>query len=199
VNAPLTQGLGRKAWRQRGAVAIVFGLSIIVLFGFMALVIDLGRTYVVRTELQNAADAAALAGAKQLNQTAAGICCGPASAVAYAIDTAAQNNYLFSTAVSITSADIKVGDCPDESCMVPAAPFGGAGASDSDAANKTFVMVDIRRSLPTFFAVVSTSSADPGVPSTSTFGLACRKIRKRHYAHRRLCDQERSWILQAHR
>lgn len=170
--ASSTSGLGRKAWRQRGAVAVVFGLSIIVLFGFMALVIDLGRTYVVRTELQNAADAAALAGAKQLNQTAAGICCGSGSAVAYAIDIAGRNNYQFSIPVSITSADIMVGDCPDESCMVPAAPFGAAGASDSDAANKTFLKVDVRRSLPTFFAVVSTSSADPGVSSTSTFGLA---------------------------
>ena len=39
---------------------VLFGLLLVALFGFMALAIDLGRTYVVRTELQNAADAAAL-------------------------------------------------------------------------------------------------------------------------------------------
>jgi Flp pilus assembly protein TadG len=38
--------------RQHGAVAITFAFSLLMLFGFMALVFDLGRTYVVRTELQ---------------------------------------------------------------------------------------------------------------------------------------------------
>ena len=77
--------------RQRGVVMIVFGLSIAILIGFLALVVDLGRTYVVRTELQNAADAAALAGARELNQTFAGV----TSAVNFAIAMAAQNKYIF--------------------------------------------------------------------------------------------------------
>ena len=154
---------------QRGAVAIMLGLSIFVLFGFMALAIDLGRTYVVRTELQNAADAAALAGAKQLNQTAAGVCCGSDSAVSHAIAIAAQNNFKFSSAVTITIANMSVGSCPDDGCMVPASSV----TTNPQAAGKTFLKVDIPSGgLPTFFAVVPTTAAGTGTASTSTFGRA---------------------------
>ncbi|MGH8857991.1 MAG: pilus assembly protein TadG-related protein [Polaromonas sp.] len=153
-------------------MAIMLGLSIFVLIGFLALVIDLGRTYVVRTELQNAADAAALAGAKQLNQTAAGVCCGPDSAVSHAIAMAAQNNFKFSTPVTITSANIWVGSCPDD---VPTCPMVLASSITTDAlaAGKTFLKVHIPSgSLSTFFAVVPTTAAGTGTPSTSTFGSA---------------------------
>lgn len=51
---------------QRGAVAIMFGLSLIVLIGFAGLVIDLGRFFVIKAELQNAVDACALSAASQL-------------------------------------------------------------------------------------------------------------------------------------
>jgi Flp pilus assembly protein TadG len=53
--------------RQRGNIAINVALMLPVLLGFIGLSIDIGRTLVVRNELQNAADAAALAGASQLN------------------------------------------------------------------------------------------------------------------------------------
>lgn len=52
---------GRK--RQRGAVAIITGLSLVVLLGVSAFAIDIGRLLVVKNELHNAADASALAGA----------------------------------------------------------------------------------------------------------------------------------------
>lgn len=52
--------------RQRGAVAIMLGLSLVVLIGFAGLAIDLGRFFVIKTELQNAMDACALAAASQL-------------------------------------------------------------------------------------------------------------------------------------
>lgn len=53
---------------HRGAVAIVVALSLVVLLGFGAFAIDFGNAYVVKNELQNAADAAALAGASVLFQ-----------------------------------------------------------------------------------------------------------------------------------
>lgn len=52
--------------RQRGAVAIIVGLSMAVLVGFVGLALDLGRLYVAKTELQNSADACALAAAQAL-------------------------------------------------------------------------------------------------------------------------------------
>ena len=52
--------------RQRGSAAIWFALCLPVLIGFAALAIDLARLNLTKTELQNAADAAALAGARYL-------------------------------------------------------------------------------------------------------------------------------------
>ena len=51
---------------QRGAVAIVVALSLAVLVGFAGLALDGGRLYVNKTELQNAADACALAASLEL-------------------------------------------------------------------------------------------------------------------------------------
>lgn len=52
--------------RQRGAVAIIVGLVLAVLMGFAGLALDLGHLYVEKTELQNAADACALAASREL-------------------------------------------------------------------------------------------------------------------------------------
>ncbi|MCE5264195.1 MAG: pilus assembly protein TadG-related protein, partial [Deltaproteobacteria bacterium] len=52
--------------RQSGAAAILVAFLMIVFLGIAALALDIGYLYVVRTELQNAADASALAGAGRL-------------------------------------------------------------------------------------------------------------------------------------
>lgn len=52
--------------RQGGAVAVVIGISIIVLVSFLGLVLDLGRLFITKTELQNGVDACALAAARDL-------------------------------------------------------------------------------------------------------------------------------------
>jgi hypothetical protein len=51
---------------QRGAIAIIVGLSMVVMLGFVGLAIDGGRLYLTKTELQNAADACALAASYEL-------------------------------------------------------------------------------------------------------------------------------------
>ncbi len=62
-------GRGRRSfWRsQDGAVAIYVVFLATVLFGVLALVFDVGRLAVVRSQTQNAADAAALAAAVHLD------------------------------------------------------------------------------------------------------------------------------------
>ncbi|HXU94364.1 MAG TPA: pilus assembly protein TadG-related protein [Gallionella sp.] len=59
--------------RQGGAVAVIVGIGLALIIGFLALVIDLGHLYLARTGQQNAADAAALSGAKELDGTSDGI------------------------------------------------------------------------------------------------------------------------------
>ncbi len=51
---------------DKGAVAVIVALSLIMLLGFGALAVDLGYRMIVKNELQNAADSGALAGAGDL-------------------------------------------------------------------------------------------------------------------------------------
>ncbi|ACF11866.1 conserved hypothetical protein [Chlorobaculum parvum NCIB 8327] len=51
---------------QRGAVTIMFAIFLVVLLGFAALALDLGRMNLTKVQLQSAADAAALGGAGSL-------------------------------------------------------------------------------------------------------------------------------------
>lgn len=61
--------------RERGAVAILAAITLPVLIGFAGLAIDSGRLYVQKTELQNAADACALAASRELTcDPSAGAC-----------------------------------------------------------------------------------------------------------------------------
>lgn len=52
--------------KERGATAIIVALIMVVLTGFAALVVDAGVLFEQRRQLQNAVDAAALAGAQQI-------------------------------------------------------------------------------------------------------------------------------------
>lgn len=61
--------------KQKGAMLITVSFLLITLVGFAALAFDVGRVLIVRNELQNGADAAALAGANCLNKTTAGTDC----------------------------------------------------------------------------------------------------------------------------
>lgn len=160
--------------RQQGAVAIIVAISLVVLIGMLGLVVDLGHLYVTKTELQNAADAAALSGAKQLDRTAEGICCGDGtggtkrSAVFSAIEAAGKNKYdLRSKVVNITAANnIVFSSSPD-------GPWVNASDAQLSPANKTFIKVDTNpgtgiQSLNTWFIHVLPGAAS----SMRTFGMA---------------------------
>lgn len=53
--------------RQRGVYVVLMAVLLVVLIAFGALSLDLGRLFILRSEMQNAADAAALAAALELS------------------------------------------------------------------------------------------------------------------------------------
>lgn len=61
------------ASNERGAVVVLVAVMLVMLVGFASLVIDVGKLYKVRLELQNASDSASHAAATQLDHTAEGI------------------------------------------------------------------------------------------------------------------------------
>ncbi|MDP2317592.1 MAG: pilus assembly protein TadG-related protein [Pseudomonadota bacterium] len=68
--------------QRRGSISIPFALSLTVILAFAAISVDLGLTRYHRQELGNAAEAAAHAGAAQLDGTEAGLVAARATAVA---------------------------------------------------------------------------------------------------------------------
>ena len=70
----------RLVGNDRGAVAVVFALLMVVLLGFTALTIDIARMQVQKVQLQNGADAGALAIAADCANAGASACSGTAAA-----------------------------------------------------------------------------------------------------------------------
>ncbi len=85
---------------ERGSVLAMTALSMVSLLLAAGLAIDISHFYTAKAELQNAADAAALAAASQLNSTSGGI------QLAVAEATKALNKYDFQNVVTITSSDV---------------------------------------------------------------------------------------------
>ena len=100
-----TRTIDQKANRrknERGSVMIMTAILMAGIVLAVGLCIDIARLYMVRTELQNAADAAALSAARELNSGASGI----ADAVTRA--TSIVNNYGFNdAAVTIQAVDVQ--------------------------------------------------------------------------------------------
>ena len=59
----VTRQYVKKHKREAGAVALMVVVLLVVLIGSASFVLDMGNLYRVRNELQNASDAASLAGA----------------------------------------------------------------------------------------------------------------------------------------
>ena len=93
---------------ERGVVIIWSAFFMLMMLGFVALGIDVAKVMATRTELQNAADAAALAGASALNLTTGQLM--PDSALARAQFTASGNRAFVDAPVPVTllAADVQV-------------------------------------------------------------------------------------------
>lgn len=136
---------------ERGQVLVIAALMMTALMGFLALVIDVGNAYAQRRLMQNAADAAAVAGARVLATNVG-------SGVSDAAVLGAINTYLTSngSASSVSSAG------PSRAWYVDIAgntvrTVGGGGVPAVAAGgmpNIVGVRVEAGRQFPTYFAGV---------------------------------------------
>lgn len=126
--------------RQRGAIAIMFAVLLFVLLAAGGLVIDLGHLYVLKSELQNGADSGALAGAKEIDMSTAGITKAAAKALAFA----QQNNFDFASALVLTNSNVTFSSTPD-------GPWVSVGEAQASPNGKTFIKVDTgSKTIPTY-------------------------------------------------
>lgn len=137
----LIRGLGRPVLRllgrdERGVVGVLVGLLLgTVLLGLGALVLDVGQLYQERAELQNGADAAAIAVAKSCVTGT----CAPSLAAQYANANASALTG-GTAAVSQVCGSGTLGTCPASTGAMtdcPAAPASAMGYADVHTSTKT--------------------------------------------------------------
>jgi hypothetical protein len=110
----LTRFRSQDRKNEKGAILFLVAGAMVVLLGMAGLAFDLGMLYNVKTDLQNAVDAAALAGAWKLNGTSQGITDAVTSA------QAAANTFQFQDhPINLASSDITFSTLRD-SGFVPA-------------------------------------------------------------------------------
>jgi Flp pilus assembly protein TadG len=99
---------------ERGSITIMTAIFSLLLLLMVGLTIDISRIYLVRSELQNAADAAALTAARELNGGTGGI----DDAVTQATTVIANNQGLRAKSnVTITSANVEFAEDLDGTFM----------------------------------------------------------------------------------
>lgn len=104
---------------QRGAVAAIVAVSLTVLLAMTALALDIGHALVARNQLQNASDAAALAGARALgvmygnmsgSLTGYTLTSGEVITIKNAASVAGADNQAAGVTVTVNANDIAIGN-----------------------------------------------------------------------------------------
>jgi hypothetical protein len=130
----------KRSSRQEGGVLVLVAFSLVVLVGFLGIVVDLGRLFVTKTELQSAMDACALAASAELKP---GVNPPDAQAIARAVSagiTAGTRNRVGfqAAAASITAGEIYFSDrLSDNSGTFP---FGYLPSASADPATARYVL-----------------------------------------------------------
>lgn len=148
--------LGARFWKAtNGAAAVTFALFMTVIIGMCGFVIDIGHVAYVQRELQASVDAAALAGAHDIN------CCATSKALTTAATfsgLAGEDNEISGVTVSM------VAGYPQLKC------FASTGVSCSGIDNANGIVVEERADVPMWFAGIFGITTMP-VTATSTAGL----------------------------
>ena len=160
-------GISRRGRGERGSVLAVSALGMLSLLLAAGLCVDIGHFYLVKNELQNAADAAALAAAASLNSDDGGI------TKATDIAVASFNNYEFNhKQATITRSDVRF--------AVNLSEFDNNGTGMDEGSAKAvasrvrFVKVTVPpKTLNVFFAsMVIGSSHDIGADAVAGMSVA---------------------------
>ena len=146
---------------ERGSVLVMSAVGMMVFLLAVGLCVDVSHFYVVKAELQNAADASALAGASALNSSPAGITEAATRAVAE------MNSYEFNNeGVTLQRSDVKF-----------AVNFEGPYVSEADAAAQAadirFVHVDLPpKPVGVFFSATALGSSTVNLSQEAIAGMS---------------------------
>jgi Flp pilus assembly protein TadG len=173
---PITRN-SRGSPRERGAITPILAAGLAVGLGLLAMTVDLGQLFVAKNELQNIADAAALAGTKKLiqakepaNPGLAAVYCSESISTAQAV---AADNKSFGAIMTVSDADVTLGRWDLEK-----GKFNRTGCS-TDPLDVNAIQVTVRRdgtenpSLATFFGgLLGTTQMNTSATAVAYLGVA---------------------------
>ncbi len=135
--------------RRRGSILPLVAVSLTALMGLIALGVDLGMIAVARTQCQNAADLAALAGTRELNGNVADN--NRPAAQTFAV-TAATNNSVLSVPLTASQITVTTGVYRyNSTSQMFTADFSG---TKNTGESWTAMQVLVQTQQPTYFAQV---------------------------------------------
>lgn len=145
--------------RRRGAVLVIAALALVAIVAFAAFVVDIGYICTARSQLQNAADSAALAAAQAVSD-------GPTTARNAGISVA-KSNSAAGVPVEVLAADVVLGTWDDKSLKF--VTLTGAAESQATGVRVTARLAKSQgNQLNLFFApVLGINTADVSVTSTA--------------------------------
>ncbi len=152
ASSRVNKGKGLPYRRERGVVAILVGMTIVVMIAMVGLAIDLGQLYIAKSELQNSADACALAGVSVLAKK---------KGAADALDSAASAASLVAASHKVVFQDHSVGgtngvitvEFAKDSAAGPFLGKGGYSAADVPAIKHVRCLTS-QASIKTYFIQV---------------------------------------------
>jgi Flp pilus assembly protein TadG len=159
----LTSRRDARNHNRRGTILILFAFVMIVIMGLLAFTIDLGHIVVTESELQNAADAAAMSGARGLKD-------GSTAACAAAKSWAAMN-IVAGQPIELDDADIEIGIWDTTNATFT--PWSSSSSQQPNAVRVTCSRTTAKGNpLPLFFApILGTSHADVKASATAKVNL----------------------------
>jgi tight adherence protein G len=144
---------------KKGFVLIVTCIAMTVLLGFAALGVDVGRMYVIKSELQAFTDAAALSAAMELDGTESGVARARAAASGLASGPHAMKWDLGTKAITDITSNFAQGESAPDSATWSAKP--------DDASAVHFARVTASASAPLIFMRMFQPARDSLVAASS--------------------------------
>lgn len=159
------RGQADQAAGQRGQMTILVAVMLTALLAFLALTIDGGFAFSHRREMQNSADAASLAGARQIASFRSGNVITDNDVSSAVVSAAVANGWLTSTgqitATYITTQRVTLGNVGSFGTLAPPSLASGVSITTTEA-------------FDTFFGgFIGLSSLSVSADSRAIFGFTC--------------------------
>lgn len=138
--APLQKFLHVRRRQQRGAFAVMFVPLLIVMLGFCGLALDIGRIYNRKVDLHGIAKAAAIAAARELNGTSAGVTAAK-NAAREAVENLRYQHFGTGQPIAWSDEALSFSASSERSGTWTAASLA-SGATTAQVANLYFARVD---------------------------------------------------------